>query len=52
VALGARDPEPEREIAKDARRSLEQLLGFLDKEQFERGELLAKRYIRAYARVP
>jgi len=47
---GARAPDAEREIAKDARRSLERLLGSLDKEQFERGELLAKQYIGAYAR--
>jgi TPR repeat protein len=47
---GGRAPDAEREIARDARRSLERLLGFLDKEQFERGELLAKQYISAYAR--
>ena len=47
---GGRDLESEREIAKDARGSLERMLSSLSKEEFERGELLAKQYIGAYAR--
>ncbi len=47
---GSKDPEVQRDIASDARRSLEQLLGTLDKEEFARGEVLARQYIRSYAR--
>lgn len=47
---GGRSDEAEREIALDARRSLERLLGSLSKEDFERGEALAKQYISAYAK--
>lgn len=46
----SRIPEVEREIAQDARRSLERLLSSLSKEEFKRGELLAKQYILSYAK--
>jgi hypothetical protein len=45
-----RERTVEREIANDARRSLERILGLLGKEEFGDGEALAKQYIAKYVR--
>jgi TPR repeat protein len=43
------DGSVEQAIANDARKSLEKLLGQLSRDEFERGEVLAKQYIAKYS---